>query len=423
MKKYFIIFFNTLLLIFFLEVFFKTKDFFNDNYFDNKKNIISFYSNYKSHPLFVYSARKNNSGKSIHYVPDEYFRTTTNGDGFRTHEFYPKYKDNFRILILGDSMVYGQNANDVDTIAVNLEKLYKKKISNKIEVLSLGVTGYSGLNYSGIARTYFDYLDPDVIIICVDQSDFNDDEFKINSYNYEYDNEGYPYFVNLDENKKSFTIDTNRVIAFVANNKNELIHKIKLESSLFHRINYLKHKLRRRNLDNEFEKYKKQEFKKLNYKLLSSSEKKNLFNLVDNGDVLKYDLEKSKKEYKITFNSLKYVSKKAESLNAKLYFSTHPYSWHINPEFSLYYQLKFFNQMLDFRENNVYPELVNHYAKLLDVENLNSFDHFRKLSGIKLWGDYDSHFNARGYEEYANFLFNKTENFITEKIKLNETIK
>jgi|TARA_B110000879_G_C11123950_1_gene493047 hypothetical protein len=79
--------------------------------------------------------------------------------------------------------------------------------------------------------------------------------------------------------------------------------------------------------------------------------------------------------------------------------------------------------MLDFRENNVYPELVNHYAKLLDVENLNSFDHFRKLSGIKLWGDYDSHFNARGYEEYANFLFNKTENFITEKIKLNETIK
>ena len=40
-------------------------------------------------------------------------------------------------------------------------------------------------------------------------------------------------------------------------------------------------------------------------------------------------------------------------------------------------------------------------------------DFFIKNPG-KYWGDYDPHFNARGYKLYAKFLFQKTEKFIKE---------
>ena len=123
MKKFFFIFINTLLLVFCIEIFFKIKDTFDINYFNKKKNIISFYSNYKKHPLIGYTARKNAAGMIIHYTPNTYFQTSTNSDGFRTHEFYPKHKKNFRVLMLGDSFLFGMNANDNETIGVKLENL------------------------------------------------------------------------------------------------------------------------------------------------------------------------------------------------------------------------------------------------------------------------------------------------------------
>jgi hypothetical protein len=421
MRKYFFIFFNTVVLIFSLEIILKVVDFFDEDYFDKKKQIISFYSNYKSHPVIGYTARKNTAGYEIHYTTNDYFKTTTNSDGFRTHEFFPKHKDNFRVLILGDSFMYGMNAHDDETTAKKLELLYKKKISNKIEVLSMGIVGYSGLNYAGIARTYFDYLKPDLIIVCVDQSDLNDDEAKDKLYDYEVDENNFPYFIKFNDNEKNkdLIVKSNRDIIFKKNNNRNFINKVKFESSLYTRINSLKHKLRRYNLDKTFKKLTDQKNNTIIYNNLTDLEQENLYKIVNSGDILRYDLERSKVEYKVTLNSLKYVVKKAKDINAKVYMSTYPYSWFINKEFSKYYQLKNFDNLLDFRSNKVYPDLINYYASLLQVQNLDSYSFFSDTNK-KYWGDFDPHFNADGYAHYANFLFENTKDFINENILDNQ---
>ena len=246
MKKILLIFLNTLIIVLFLEIVFKFYDFIQEDYFEKKKNIISKYSDYKNHPTLIYTAKKNSAGYEIHYTAGTYFKTTTNSDGFRTKEFYPKLKDKFRILLLGDSFVFGMNANDNETLAFNLEKKYQNKISKNIEVFSLGVTGYSGLNYLGIARTYFEYLNPDLVIICIDQSDLNDDESKIKFFDYEYDDKGYPYFVKNLIGNKSIRYDLSRNIELFQDKEKFLIDKIKLESSLFNKINFLRHKLKKK---------------------------------------------------------------------------------------------------------------------------------------------------------------------------------
>ena len=75
-----------------------------------------------------------------------------------------------------------------------------------------------------------------------------------------------------------------------------------------------------------------------------------------------------------------------------------------------------FNNILDFRNNHVYQELVNYYAAKLGILNLDSIDFFIKNPG-KYWGDYDPHFNASGYKLYAKFLYQQTEKFIKENLR------
>ena len=147
---------------------------------------------------------------------------------------------------------------------------------------------------------------------------------------------------------------------------------------------------------------------------MSALEKNDLTEIVKSPDILRYDLERSKIEYKVTLNALEYVVKKADNINAKVYLSTYPYSWFINKNFSQYYQIKNFGNLLDFRTNNVYPDLINHYAELLKIQNLDSYPFFRNTNK-KFWGDFDPHFNADGYSHYADFLFGETKDFIKKK--------
>ncbi len=401
MKNFFIIIYKVFLLLVFLEIFFKGIDFFDRDYFDKKKNIISYYTDYKNDPFIGYTARKNSSGKQIHYTSDTYFETTTNSNGFRTHELYPKIKNKFRVIILGDSVVFGMNANDNETLSVQLENIYKNKISENIEVLSLGIIGYSTLNHLGIARNYFEFLNPDLIILCIDRTDFHQDKINLKKLNYDFDTEGYPYSIN--------TFDHGRVTK-------DIINKIKLESSLFSRINYLRHKLKKYRLDRYFQKISQKKINTIIYDDLDDLEKKNFYKIIDHEDIIKYDLEKSKLEYTETFNALEYINKKSKQINSKMYLSTYPYAWNVNPNYSLFYQVNEFGTKIDFTNNTIYPDLVNYYAKKLNIQNLDSYSFF-KNSDEKLWGDFDPHFNTDGYKLYADYLFLNTKDFINNKLK------
>ena len=401
LKKVLIIGLNTLIIVIIFEFGFKIYDLSQPDYFDNKKKIIAYYSNFANHPFIDYSDKHSSAGKQIHNVPGVYFQTTTNSDGFRTKRFLPKLDETFRVILIGDSYVYGMNANDNETLAVQLEKSYQKNISKKIEVLSLGIIGYSALNYAGIARTYFDYLKPDLIIVCITQGDFDEDLNKLKTYDYQYDNDGYPYFIKYYSKTE------------ISKNLS-LIHKLKLESSLFNKLNYLRHKIKNIRFNKKVEKISKEKIPYLDYEKLTEDERNNLYKIIEkNRYLLTLGLEKSKTEYKATFKSLEYVKKKSDDIGAKIFFSTYPYAWHINPEYSKLFQMINFQTILDFRSNKVYPELVNYYAEKLGILNLDSYDFFINNPG-KYWGDYDPHFNASGYKLYAKFLFQKTEKFIKE---------
>ena len=331
-KNLLIIGLNTLIILIIFEFGFKIYDLSQPDYFDNKKKIISYYSDFTNHPFINYTARKNTAGKQIHNVPGIYFQTTTNSDGFRTKRFLPKLDETFRVILIGDSFVYSMNANDNETLAVQLEKNYQKNISKKIEVLSLGIIGYSALNYAGIARTYFDYLKPDLIIVCITQGDFGEDLDKLKAFNYQRDNDGYPYFI-----KYYSKIEISKKLS--------LIHKLKLESSLFNKLNYLRHKIKNIRFNKKVEKISKEKIPYLDYKKLTNNEKKDLYKIINRGDILAYDLEKSKTEYKATFKSLEYIKNKSDDIGAKIFFSTYPYAWHINPEYCKLFQIKNLNNI------------------------------------------------------------------------------
>ena len=128
--------------------------------------------------------------------------------------------------------------------------------------MSFGVAGYSPINYVGIARTYFDYLKPDLIIALINQGDFDEDADKVKNYDYQYDNDGYPYFIKNYSNIKNSRIDLET--------DKSLIHKLKLESALFNKLNYLRHKIKNIRFNKNFSEISAEKFiKKIIYKKIN----------------------------------------------------------------------------------------------------------------------------------------------------------
>ena len=68
-KNLLIIGLNTLIILIIFECGFKIYDLSQPDYFDNKKKIISHYSNFANHPFIDYSDRHSAAGKQIHNVP------------------------------------------------------------------------------------------------------------------------------------------------------------------------------------------------------------------------------------------------------------------------------------------------------------------------------------------------------------------
>lgn len=94
---------------------------------------------------------------------------TINSQGFRQMEEVPREKREGmkRVVIVGDSFVFGSENGDLDTIPAHLNELL-----TNAECINLGVPGY------GIDQAYLNYLkngsplDPDVLLYCVLPADF-----------------------------------------------------------------------------------------------------------------------------------------------------------------------------------------------------------------------------------------------------------
>lgn len=95
------------------------------------------------------------------------FTAHTNSMGFRTREPEPKLPDEWRILMVGDSLCFGWTEQE-NTIAVQLEQIAARAdISRKkLKVYNFGIPGYTTVQELLVARTYASRLQADHLIVC-----------------------------------------------------------------------------------------------------------------------------------------------------------------------------------------------------------------------------------------------------------------
>lgn len=98
-----------------------------------------------------------------------------NSAGFRDRD-YAKAKDPsvFRIVMLGDSIVWGHGLELQDTFAKQLESLLNEVSDQKFEVLNFGVSGYSTQQEVELFRVKAKEYDPDLVIVGYCLNDFEE---------------------------------------------------------------------------------------------------------------------------------------------------------------------------------------------------------------------------------------------------------
>ncbi len=95
------------------------------------------------------------------------YSISLNSDGFRDNEFIKQKNANtIRIFLIGDSFVYGDGAEQNQTIDYYLEQILKHNTDNKLnyEVYNLGISGAGPKGYYDIAKQFKSYK-PDLIIV------------------------------------------------------------------------------------------------------------------------------------------------------------------------------------------------------------------------------------------------------------------
>lgn len=96
-----------------------------------------------------------------------------NNFGFRGKDFsIEKRPGSFRILCLGDSVTFGWSVGDEETYPAQMERLLRGKYPGKdIEVINLGVTGYTSFQGRQLFFKFGERLKPDIVIFGFGQND------------------------------------------------------------------------------------------------------------------------------------------------------------------------------------------------------------------------------------------------------------
>jgi len=96
----------------------------------------------------------------------------TNADGFRGPLAVPRSPDVPRVVLLGDSVVFGLGLDDEATVGAHLEALLETRLARDVEVLQRAVPGYSSLQIAKLAEQELPRLRPDLTVILA--GSFND---------------------------------------------------------------------------------------------------------------------------------------------------------------------------------------------------------------------------------------------------------
>jgi hypothetical protein len=133
----------------------------------------------------IYSLRPSQQRR---YETDDFVEhASTNRDGLRDDEIVPRESVEKRIIVLGDSMIFGHGVDDDETFPNQLEAIFRAE-GRRIDVINAGVKGYG----TDSAFKFFTVrleplgLKPDLVIFSVYNNDL-------------YDNVGQPLYT-IDNN-------------------------------------------------------------------------------------------------------------------------------------------------------------------------------------------------------------------------------
>jgi lysophospholipase L1-like esterase len=101
---------------------------------------------------------------------------TTNSRGFRGGETdIPKPQGRLRIVVIGDSVVFGMGVNDADTFSQQLEqRLRARHAEREIDVVNLGVPGYATRQEVALLERNLAILKPDIVLLGFYENDLPD---------------------------------------------------------------------------------------------------------------------------------------------------------------------------------------------------------------------------------------------------------
>jgi hypothetical protein len=410
MKKIIRVILPPLIILIILEFGFRVWDTLTGQIITNELRQLLYTEKATDHPFLDYTSKNNFDGLVSFIEWGGKFFVSTNSYGFRTKEFFPKLPGSCRVIIMGDSFIYGNNVSQEGTVAVQLERLLRENISPGIEVFSLGVPSYSGVQYSVLADMYFDLLQPDIVIVAVDQGDFEEDKERIDQYVLHRD--GTPYFLKDAESRikgreRKLVIAADGEIKVAAASKANWELRLTTGFSLY---KYLK------KIADIFKNLPRRDQPPdppvVTYEALVEEHGPDLsgydFGWLET-DIIMYDYQTALKRYQPTFICLKHIADMCREKKIKLFLASYPYPWMVSIDQAIpyqYYHCK--GKRYDFRGNRGHPRLMDSFARDLEVPHINTYPLFEN-STEKNYGDYDPHMNQNGYRLLTEGIYQAIE--------------
>ncbi len=90
---------------------------------------------------------------------------TVNNIGVRGEDFISGHSST-KILVVGDSFVFGEGVSDYETMPRKLQSLFRKHRADTL-VVNAGKTGAAPFEYREIVQKYFPQVKPNLVILCI----------------------------------------------------------------------------------------------------------------------------------------------------------------------------------------------------------------------------------------------------------------
>jgi lysophospholipase L1-like esterase len=363
----------------------------------------------KNHAVMHYTSYPNMKGNWT--FGDGTYWTEINSFGFRSREFFPRSPDRFRVLVMGDSFVFGYNASQEQTLGSQIEAQLRQ-MDPRAEVLSMGVASYSGVVYAAGARLYMDFLQPDIVIVALDHSDYHDDLAR--SKIYDFDQNGCPTHLKAAEEAGQVVNKTQdgKMSMHTAGQVSRTL-AFKMVSPIYNFIQtrteafQLAH--RKEAVTVSVEELAKRP--PVTYESLVERGKDDISGLLPTAianNMIPYSRERARTIYKTTKNAIACVKRHADKAGARTFVLSYPYPWEVNTTDTLEYLSKQdgVSAALDMRGNRLNPELAKEFADAAGAQHINAYPYFegpaRGMYGVR-----DPHFSPEGYGVLAKAVVDR----------------